>query len=656
MMVDWLVYCLTIAALVSVAGWLAERGARARGWPTRWIWLGALALSVGLPLAAWLSPGSGPAAPSIVAVPTTLVLESMPAVSMAGGEGAADPTTLALAAWAALSLLILMGIGALALRLHRRRRGWSRDTVEGVAVWVSRRTGPAALGVLRGHVVIPEWALSLDAGRRRLLVLHEAEHVRARDPQLALAGLVVCALVPWSLPLWWQLRRLRLAIEMDCDERVLRRAGDARGYGSLLLEVCQRKAHLALALAESRSMLERRIRMITRTTTGHATLRAIGLAAVAGLVLAVACETPGPTGPADAGSNEIALDEIPAEWVNGECPPTYFINGSRSSRGVVDDLEPSAIESINVFKGEAIPVPEGTRVCGVVAILTKSAGVDGQAAHQRIVEQLSAERRSAAGQEAPAVQTLEEVKDGPTFTPMTVRPRLRNPEAVQAGLQEQYPSSLREQGVGGTSNVWILIDGEGAVQRVLVNESSGWDEMDRAALDVARSMEFTPAYNRDQRVPVWVALDITFETAEPEPEPVYRAREVEPAPEPEHRVREMEPAPAPEFRAREVEAKPEVTPMTDEPRLRNADQVRQWIQEAYPESLREQGIGGTANLWFFIDETGTVQRLMVNQSSGYDELDRAALQVASGMEFEPARNGDEAVAVWVALDIRFETQ
>ena len=28
-------------------------------------------------------------------------------------------------------------------------------------------------------------------------------------------------LMPWNLPLWWQWRRLRFAIEVDCDARVL---------------------------------------------------------------------------------------------------------------------------------------------------------------------------------------------------------------------------------------------------------------------------------------------------------------------------------------------------------------------------------------------------------------------------------------------------
>jgi TonB family protein len=99
----------------------------------------------------------------------------------------------------------------------------------------------------------------------------------------------------------------------------------------------------------------------------------------------------------------------------------------------------------------------------------------------------------------------------PTFTPMTVRPQLRNQREVQQALMKFYPPLLRDAGIGGTVNVWFFIDENGRVQKNQINESSGYDAFDQAALKVAELMQFTPAYNRDKKVPVWVALDITFE-------------------------------------------------------------------------------------------------------------------------------------------------
>jgi TonB family protein len=99
----------------------------------------------------------------------------------------------------------------------------------------------------------------------------------------------------------------------------------------------------------------------------------------------------------------------------------------------------------------------------------------------------------------------------PTFTPMTVQPRLRNQREIQQALMKHYPPLLRDAGIGGTVNVWFFIDENGRVQKNQINESSGYEAFDQAALKVAVLMEFSPAYNRDKKVPVWVALDVTFE-------------------------------------------------------------------------------------------------------------------------------------------------
>ena len=100
----------------------------------------------------------------------------------------------------------------------------------------------------------------------------------------------------------------------------------------------------------------------------------------------------------------------------------------------------------------------------------------------------------------------------PTFTPFTVRPDIRNRDEVARALEREYPPLLRDAGIGGSVQVWFFIDEEGQVQRTLVNESSGHKALDDAAIRVADIIEFTPALNRDKRVPVWISLPITFTT------------------------------------------------------------------------------------------------------------------------------------------------
>lgn len=101
---------------------------------------------------------------------------------------------------------------------------------------------------------------------------------------------------------------------------------------------------------------------------------------------------------------------------------------------------------------------------------------------------------------------------------------------------------------------------------------------------------------------------------------------------------------------------PTFTPYEVAPEVRNVDQVRQALTREYPAVLRDAGIGGTVVMWFFINDQGVVENVQVNQSSGFDQLDAAALAVADVFEFTPAINQNEQVAVWISIPITFQTQ
>ena len=69
---------------------------------------------------------------------------------------------------------------------------------------------------------------------------------------------------------------------------------------------------------------------------------------------------------------------------------------------------------------------------------------------------------------------------------------------------------MKNRRIGGTVEVWVYIDAEGKVQESRVNTSSGNERLDNAALTAARELEFNPAQNRGDPVPVWVSVPITF--------------------------------------------------------------------------------------------------------------------------------------------------
>ena len=112
----------------------------------------------------------------------------------------------------------------------------------------------------------------------------------------------------------------------------------------------------------------------------------------------------------------------------------------------------------------------------------------------------------------PEEVTTTDIAAAPTFTPYTVRPDIKNRGDVARALEREYPPLLRDAGIGGTVQVWFFIDEEGRVVNTQVNESSGHKALDDAAIKVAEIIEFTPALNRDKRVPVWISLPITFTT------------------------------------------------------------------------------------------------------------------------------------------------
>ncbi|MEC7808687.1 MAG: TonB family protein, partial [Gemmatimonadota bacterium] len=111
----------------------------------------------------------------------------------------------------------------------------------------------------------------------------------------------------------------------------------------------------------------------------------------------------------------------------------------------------------------------------------------------------------------PPEEQAVDLSAAPTFTPFTVAPDIQNRAEVIRAMEREYPPLLRDAGIGGTVQVFFFIDEEGTVQQFQVNESSGHQALDDAALAVAGVYRFSAALNRDKRVPVWVSFGITFQ-------------------------------------------------------------------------------------------------------------------------------------------------
>ena len=197
---------MALAMLLSAAAWGAERLLQRRGRTTRWLWLAAIAASVLLPLA-WL-PG---------------VLAVMPV----------EQAQLKLG-WFVLSMgmLLILALRSVWLLSHQRR--WQKSTLLGTPVFLSGGIGPCVAGLLRPRIVMPVWLRLILPPQQALLLAHEQCRLAARDPLLLAVAYALIVLMPWNLPLWWKLHRLRFAIEVDCDARMLAHGHALRAYAVVL--------------------------------------------------------------------------------------------------------------------------------------------------------------------------------------------------------------------------------------------------------------------------------------------------------------------------------------------------------------------------------------------------------------------------------------
>jgi beta-lactamase regulating signal transducer with metallopeptidase domain len=206
------------------------------------------------------------------------------------------------AVWPLSTLLVLAAFGV-SYRRHRAELSHAeRHDIAGVSVSVTEALGPAVIGVRAPRIVVPAWLLERSAHEQRLVITHEQSHIAAHDPLLLLSACIAVALMPWNPIAWFALARLRLAIELDCDRRVLGTGASTRQYGQLLIELSSHvpqfmhggiaRTPLALtspAFSYHASHLERRLITMTSRPSQFLRSRRIGSGLLAAVALLAAC-------------------------------------------------------------------------------------------------------------------------------------------------------------------------------------------------------------------------------------------------------------------------------------------------------------------------------------------------------------------------------
>lgn len=386
MIVAWILYALLVGSLVAAAARGLERAFRLAGHPVRWIWAGAVALTLILvgvaPFrASLLAPQHSVAATSAsmgtaAGAEDTSLAQQGPLAALNGARRDFDlwlqdallvaeslvPAWLErglVVLWLSLSGLLALVLWAAYRRVHRRLPDWPVLELHGVRVRVAPEVGPAVIGLRRPEVVVPRWLLSLSEPEQRLVLIHEREHLRARDPLVLLAACAGAVLLPWHPAVYWMLARLRLTVELDCDARVLSLGVPPRAYGTLLIDLAGRGSGFRVgtpAFADSSSHLERRLLAMKQPLPQLATVRGGALSVLALLGLLVACEAKLPTR-AQVEEMDVAAAEQGARraslLAHGDAEAMYTIDGSTASAEQARALLPDQIARIEIVKSSA---------------------------------------------------------------------------------------------------------------------------------------------------------------------------------------------------------------------------------------------------------------------------------------------------------------
>ena len=77
------------------------------------------------------------------------------------------------------------------------------------------------------------------------------------------------------------------------------------------------------------------------------------------------------------------------------------------------------------------------------------------------------------------------------------------------------------------------------------------------------------------------------------------------------------------------------------------------MKASYPEEAKKARVDGPVNLEVLIDRKGVVREVKVLSGPGFG-LNESAIEALKQFEFQPARRGDEPVAVKIRYTYRFK--
>jgi TonB family protein len=347
---------------------------------------------------------------------------------------------------------------------------------------------PFVRGLLSPVVVVPTYVVTrLDQDELRSVLMHEAEHIRHRDPlRLALLHAARAAFFFYP-PAWWLVGRIRESFEMACDEAVVRGGQSPATYCRSLARTLKLgldhtpAATPAGILGHRSSLLLRRLERIRSGRRFEAMpYHRLTLVLVAITALALSVLPVGPTSSA-GGQHADALDRL-----------------AEADLEVVLRFERVPLRTIF----EALQAASRTEFSLAGDLGSELADLDpGRVPLSEALEQLA----SAAD------------LDYLVLGPRTVQVRKRSgddlvPPRMISRVEPVYPKEARAQRRGGRVILQLLVDPSGLVQDVtpLRIEPEDGEMFVTSAVEAVRQWRYEPARQNGEVVEFYLTVVVEF--------------------------------------------------------------------------------------------------------------------------------------------------
>jgi hypothetical protein len=299
--------------------------------------------------------------------------------------------------------------------------------------------------------------------------------------------LIALILMPWNVLLWWQWHRLRHAIEVDCDARVLSADHDTVAYGEALIDVGQQRTRfvgIVAAMSETRTLLERRVEIMSKRNRKPSTYAFAGLCILGAAVAASATQILAPESPGDR--QEISVDPATLDRYVGhyQLRPYSVLTVTRDGSQLFTQLTgqpklPDYAETPNKFflkvvdaqvtfaVGDSGPASSATiHQNGQDLVAPRVDDATAQALEQQLADRMS-RQQPQNGSEAALRKSIAAIEAGaPNYDDMTA--------ALQDATRRQFPvleTSLQE--LGPIQSVDFKGVSAGGADKYLVTHQSG---------------------------------------------------------------------------------------------------------------------------------------------------------------------------------------